>query len=326
MSRQYDPSTGVPTFSGAATSKNTLGVLCLGSGLFFFWDKLTSWSKRKYLKVKMIIIVNIALTVMTLWVINMSSSATSRLCLALGCLVLLAARGRKGKIPTYLKILVPTVISLYGVLAFGFGVDINAVVAGLLGRDPTLTGREDIWKVVLSVSTNPLLGAGYESFWLGLRLQKIWQFFPGINEAHNGYLQTYLQLGFVGLSLLGWMLISFFRSISKRHAPTDFASFCLALWTVLSIYNVTEAAFQGGLLWLSLLLGVIFLNQNALQQSQSPFEKQGASYGFRRRKVEVRYGMRAQISEAKDTSRISQVHGNGIGRLKLQKFRKTSED
>jgi exopolysaccharide production protein ExoQ len=273
LSRHYDPWTGLPTFSGAATSKNTLGVLCLCSGLFFFWDTLARWSKRKEPRMRPIIFVNILFIVMTLWVIEMSSSATSRLCLAIGCLIMLAAHNRAAKIPTYLKVLIPGVISMYGILAFGFGVDINAVVAELMGRDPTLTGREDIWKVVLSVRASSLLGTGYESFWLGPRLLKVWEFFPGINEAHNGYLQMYLQLGFVGLSILGWMLISFFRSISKRGDPSSLASLCLALWSVLAIYNVTEAAFQGGLLWLTLLLGVLMFNQDALRQSQSPFGK-----------------------------------------------------
>src|SRR2546428_3149771 len=43
-----------------------------------------------------------------------------------------------------------------------------------MGRGPTLTGRTQIWHLVLSMTTNPLLGTGFESFWLGPRLQKIW--------------------------------------------------------------------------------------------------------------------------------------------------------
>src|SRR5260370_480078 len=42
-----------------------------------------------------------------------------------------------------------------------------------LGRDPTITGRTAIWKAVLSVSGNSLVGTGFESFWMGERLQRV---------------------------------------------------------------------------------------------------------------------------------------------------------
>jgi len=43
---------------------------------------------------------------------------------------------------------------------------------------------------------NPWIGAGFESFWLGPRLNKLWaqyNFMP--NQAHNGYIEIYLNLG-----------------------------------------------------------------------------------------------------------------------------------
>jgi O-antigen ligase len=269
LSRQYDYWTGFASISGAATSKNTLGVLCLVSGLFFFWDTVARWSSRKAPITRRIILVNLTFLVMTLWVLQQSASATSKVCLALGCVVILAARTRKEGLPAYLKVLIPFGISLYGVLAFGFGFDLNGIVAQFLGRDPTLTDRTGIWKVVLSVGTNPLVGTGYESFWLGSRLQKVWQTYPGINEAHNGYIQMYLQLGFIGLFMLWWVLMSFYGSIwRRRDALSGFASLSLALWSVLAFYNVTESAFQGGLLWLTLLPGVLLLPQVEIESSQ----------------------------------------------------------
>jgi exopolysaccharide production protein ExoQ len=270
MSRQYDFWTGVVSYTGAASSKNTLGVLCLVSGLFFFWDTLGRWSSRKVQITKRIILVNLFFLAMTLWVLQKSSSATSQACLALGCLVIMAARTRDEGLRGYLKVLIPSAISLYGILAFGLGFDLNAIAAQFFGRDPTLTDRTKIWKVVLSVDTNPLLGTGYESFWLGSRLQKVWQVFPGINEAHNGYLQMYLQLGFIGLLILCWVLMSFYRSIWRRHdALSGLAPLSLALWTVLAFYNVTEAAFQGGVLWLTLLPGVLILHQDEVESTQN---------------------------------------------------------
>ena len=50
---------------------------------------------------------------------------------------------------------------------------------------------------------NPIFGTGFESFWLGKRLEQlqgIFFFFP--NEAHNGYLEVYLNLGLMGLFIV----------------------------------------------------------------------------------------------------------------------------
>ena len=90
--RQYSSWTGVAMYVGATTSKNMLGVACLVSGIYFFWDTVTRWSNRRERRTKKIIIVNIALFAMTLWLLNLANSATSRVCLLIGCLIIAAAR------------------------------------------------------------------------------------------------------------------------------------------------------------------------------------------------------------------------------------------
>ena len=86
-----------------------------------------------------------------------------------------------------------------------------------LGKDETLTDRTGVWHDALQIQINPLLGAGFESFWLGDRLKTMWDkwtFRP--NEAHNGYLETYLNLGLIGLFLLIALLIATFWKSSSR--------------------------------------------------------------------------------------------------------------
>jgi len=87
----------------------------------------------------------------------------------------------------------------------------------------------------------------------------IWAKCAVVNEAHNGYLEIYINLGLIGLFLLIGFLIASYRTICKRLTPhSSFGSLSLALWTVLLFYNVTEAAFKGGqLMWLAFLLGAI---------------------------------------------------------------------
>jgi len=263
LARQYDEWSGVPMFVGAATSKNMLGTVCLISGVFFFWDTVMRWPDRKERRIKRIIQINIAFILMTLWLLRLSHSATSQVCLVIGCLVIVAARSGMGRRhPTLLKVSIPTIFCLYLILAFGLG--LNGELAARLGRDPTLTDRTIIWKTVLSLHTNPVVGTGYESFWLGSRLRSVWQVLQGINETHNGYIDIYVNLGSAGVILLVGFLMASYRAICKKFDSSySLASLTLAMWTVILFYNMTESAFKGGLLWLTLLLGALVIPERA---------------------------------------------------------------
>ena len=257
LSKQYDQWTGAGSFVGATTSKNMLGALCLVSGLFFFWDTATRWKERKEKRTKRILLVNFAFIGMTLWLLILSNSATSRVCLVIGYLVILATYSKTfQRHPGFVKALIPACFLLYLIVAFGF--DLNGLLASQLGRNATLTDRTLIWKTLLSVKTNPLVGTGYESFWLGSRLKYVWRFVGGINEAHNGYLDVYLNLGAIGLVLLGGFLIASYRRICRlMMSSSALATLSLSVWTIILFYNMTEAAFKGGLLWLMLLFGAL---------------------------------------------------------------------
>jgi O-antigen ligase len=139
--------------------------------------------------------------------------------------------------------------------------------------------------------TNPLVGTGYESFWLGPRLQTVWQTWPGINEAHNGYLDIYLNLGLIGLFLLVGFLIASYRTICRGLTSSSaLASLSLALWIILLFYNMTEAGFKSGLLWLTLLPGAIAIRERAEDRAArvSAFENAGANGRLHTLPLEVR--------------------------------------
>lgn len=256
MSRQFDRWTGVGMWVGATTSKNMLGVACLISGLFFFWDTTVRWRERKHLLTKRIIFINFLFLAMTLWLLKTASSTTSSVCLVVGCLVMVAAHSKWFKRrPTLFKLMVPACFCLYLILSYGF--DLGGAMAGAIGKDPTLTDRTKIWAFLLEMHTNPIIGTGYESFWLGPRLEWFWlrSGLGHINEAHNGYLEVYLNLGIVGVFLLGGFLIASYRTICKRlDSFSSLGSLTLALWIVMLFYCVTEAGFRSGLMWLVFLM------------------------------------------------------------------------
>src|SRR5216683_1043124 len=298
LARQYEVWSGNAQFVGAATSKNMLGAVCLISGIFFFWDTVARWSDRKERRNKWIIRLNAAFVLMTLWLLNLSSSATSKVCLVIGCLVIIAAySGVVRRHPALLKVSIPTIFCLYLILAFGLG--LSGQLAAQLGRDPTLTDRTIIWNTLLSLHTNSLIGTGYESFWLGPRLHRIWEVVGGINEAHNGYLDMYLNLGLIGVVFLVAFLFASYGTIWKKFpASHALAALSLGVWTAMLFYNVTEVAFKGGLLWLAFLLGAMTIPVRAedREPALAPGNNGRARKRFPRPPLETRRQLRAITS------------------------------
>jgi exopolysaccharide production protein ExoQ len=128
-------------------------------------------------------------------------------------------------------------------LAFG----IFGQVAALSGHETTVAGRAELWRELLAMHTNPIFGVGFESFWLGDRLKQLWaEHWWHPTEAHNGYLETYLNLGLVGLFMLAALIIA---TCSKacRQVLSDFewARFRLGFLFAVVAFNWTEASFKG---------------------------------------------------------------------------------
>src|SRR4029077_1324316 len=103
------------------------------------------------------------------------------------------------------------------------------------------------------MKTNPIFGVGFESFWLGDRLLQLYEG-RGVspNEAHNGYLETYLSLGLVGLFMLVGLLIATFHKIRLGLFKNfEWGRFQLGFFMALVLYNLTEVSFRGpNTLWL----------------------------------------------------------------------------
>jgi exopolysaccharide production protein ExoQ len=258
LGKLYSP-WGGQEYTGVSTTKNMLGAVCLVSGIFFFWDTITRWHQRRDVRGRRVILVDIVFIWMILWLLNLSQSSTSTICLAIGCLMIAAAHCNFGRRhPGWIKALAPITFFTYLILTLGFGM--GGQLSQAVGKSSDMSDRTHIWQVLLSTPINPVLGTGYQSFWLGPRARWVWARLSGDNvmEAHDGYLQIYLDLGLIGLFLLGAFLIATYLRICQRLDPlTPLGSLSLGFWTLLLFYNVTEASFEVDLLFLTFLLAAV---------------------------------------------------------------------
>ena len=154
----------------------------------------------------------------------------------------------------------------------------KAGAAQALGKDPTLTGRTDIWAAVIPLASNPLVGAGFESFWISPAVhQKLWAAIPGLplNEAHDGYIEVYLELGWVGLALVGLIFISGYRrSVTAFRRAPGLGSLMIAYLLTAMVYSVTEAGFRMmNPMWIFFLLAVI--ESSSIATGVSVFSESG---------------------------------------------------
>jgi O-antigen ligase len=184
--------------------------------------------------------------VVGIWVLFTADSATSESSFMLGAFLMLVTglRRIRGR-PAAVHATVLTVALLGGMIKIT-GAD--AAIIHALGRNTSLTGRaSEIWPLLIPMAPSPLFGAGFESFWLGPRLQKVWDAFPNlfVSEAHNGYLEVYLQLGAIGLILMIIILVhGYRRSVAAFRIDPTSGSLMLAFVLTATIYSYTEAGFR----------------------------------------------------------------------------------
>jgi heme/copper-type cytochrome/quinol oxidase subunit 4 len=252
----YGPWGTKPLLTGVTLNKNMLGLDCLILGLGSFWCFLQINQDGEQRRRTGPRIAHAIVLAMAVWLLVMGDSMTPLVCLMLASgLIMLMRRPMFSRRPALIHFVVCGVLSVCA-----SAVLLNVGLVEKLGRDPTLTGRTEIWHEVVAMTSNPLVGTGFESFWLGDRYREMgnrhwWR--P--NEAHNGYLEVYINLGWVGVALLGLLMVTGYGNVlgMLRHDP-ETGSLKLAYLVVAAIYSLTEAGFRMmDLMWIFFLFATI---------------------------------------------------------------------
>jgi exopolysaccharide production protein ExoQ len=241
--RSFDLWTGAATNAGIMNNKNELGYSCMLFGLFFFWRLLSTIRNRASVESRLDPAIVVAFLVMVWWLLSMADSATSLSCLILGGTTMIVVSWRMVS-KRFLGTVVVVGVCIAAALVASGAYD---AVVRQLGRNPNLTDRTAVWGDVLEMSDSPVLGTGFESFWLGDRLDRMWtKWWWHPIQAHNGYIETYINLGGVGIFLLATMLIAtFFKAKAEMLRDLDFGRFRLGVLLAVIVYNYTEATFKG---------------------------------------------------------------------------------
>jgi exopolysaccharide production protein ExoQ len=289
LGRGYDAWYGTPWNTGVTTNKNILGVGAFLLSLGALWRVLDLIRSKGQPDRRRHLLAQAALLAFGVALLVMANSATSRACFALGAVLLVAATLRVvRRRPSVIHVLV-FVIVVAGLLSLFLGGTTD--VAQALGRKGDLTGRTEIWSVLLPMVPNPVVGAGFENFWLGHRLEEVRRAFEGnpLNEAHNGYIEVYLNLGCIGIGLIALILATgYLRAVATFRRNPMFGGLLLAYTVSAAIYSFTEAGFRMlDPIWVFLLLAVaagpvaVLRGDEALPPERLVYPQRGALDRFR---------------------------------------------
>jgi O-antigen ligase len=269
MGRYYDRWEGTAYYSGVSTDKNMLGCICLVLGLGMLWRLVDAWRGQAPGRNGRLAAIGTVLA-MDLWLFHTANSATSLACFMLGGLLIVTLGWFRPGRPALAHLMIGSMLSI-ALVGFLFQ-DAFSILVGSLGRNTTLTGRTDLWADLIQMNTKPWFGAGFESFFLGDRLEVLWsKYWWHPNEAHNGYLETYLTLGRVGISILLVVMLAGYRNVIDLYRRDSSAgSVRLAYLAIAPVYNITEAAFKvTNPVWILFLLAVTAVPDWAAQSEKA---------------------------------------------------------
>jgi exopolysaccharide production protein ExoQ len=231
---------------GIFSHKNGLGRIMVISAVVFYISAIT-FQKQRW------IFWGLLAGSVILISLSKSSSSVANLLILMGLLSILPILRLN-----YIFML-PVIIGLssVGIILYLLFIANATQVAGIFGKDLTLTGRTDFWPLIIDkIWEKPWLGYGFGAFWQGLDGPSAYVWNASnfkAPTAHNGYLDLCLELGLIGLSLYTIKFITSFQKalVYIRSAKTPDRYWPALLLSFMILSNLTESALilQNNFLW-----------------------------------------------------------------------------
>ncbi|MEH1999788.1 MAG: O-antigen ligase family protein [Nostoc sp.] len=223
---------GKPLWRGVFTHKNGLGARMVTSSIVFFL--LAYESKRR----SWLFWGGFSLSILLLLLAGSTSSLLNLLILILAFFAFQIWRWPyQATVPT-LIMLATISQSLYFWLSNNAGVLFTS-----LGKDATLTGRTDLWPLVIDmILKHPWLGYGYGGFWQGWEGESAYIWLNAgwtPNHPHNGYLALCLDLGLLGVGLF---FLGFWRSYLQGLTWVRSSNTALDIWPLIQMTYIFLAS------------------------------------------------------------------------------------
>jgi len=246
----YDEWSGNQQIQGISVGKNGLGIDCMILGLFFFWHLLQTWRTERNTQRRNELWLTAGFLIGILYLLRLSHSATAAICLFVAILIVVFV-GIRPTIKNFIGTCALAALALIVAAELAFGT--SGRLSESLGRGSDLTGRTELWEHCLEFQSSPILGEGFEGFWFPERRAKIAAFYPTFRPAgsHNSYLDIYLDLGLIGLSILvGLFIATFWKVRLELFRNFEWGRYRLAFLAAVVLRGWTESCFtQTSALW-----------------------------------------------------------------------------
>lgn len=190
-------------WQGVYGHKATLGRIAVLAVLTsLLWRPVAAWEH----------LLRWGVLIMFVFLSIMSASRASWALLAAGlALIAILSVLRMPRLSVPLRVVIATCLAF---VVVGAAVAHFTDALGAVGRDMTFSGRTRIWASAIATAdeSHAWFGAGYRAFWIGPDVDEVralmpsWQRIP--HHGHNGYLDVWLELGWVGVALFAIFVIA----------------------------------------------------------------------------------------------------------------------
>lgn len=260
--RSYTTHEGIPMGTGVTTHKNSLGALCAFSSFFLIWRLFCKWRSGKLFINKSQTIGDILIIFMALFLLfggGGTYSATSIFIFVFSTVLIIFFYLTKS-VTRFIGNNLKKVTILFVLFFLLLSNVLLPITTSILRRDDTITGRTEIWEVVLEVaSENPILGVGYGGYWGPQKAA--WFKKMNVEQSHNGYLEVYLETGIFGIFILSIFFLGFCSKIGREFNQFfDWGVFGICFLFTVLLYNYAEASFiSPSIYWtLTIFITVVF--------------------------------------------------------------------